>query len=82
MSHVHHSSKIRRFWKPAAVTGAGGTAIAVWFEEIMLHVEDLLGLIFLPIMAGVLYLLNNFIFNSRTLRREENSISKNTGAKE
>lgn len=81
MSHVRHSSNFRRFWKPAAVTGAGGTAIAVWFEEIVLHIEDMLGLIFLPIMAGVLYLLNNFIFNSRIPRREENLISKNTGAK-
>jgi hypothetical protein len=82
MSHTHRPSIFRRFWKPAVVTGAGGTAIAVWFEEIMLYAEDILALIFLPIMAGVIYLLNIYIFNSRMPRREDHQNSKDTGAKE
>lgn len=62
---------IRRFWKPVAATGAGGTAVVIWFEEMMLFVQDILALIFLPILAGVIYLLNIFAFRSRMPRRED-----------
>ena len=82
MSQTHRSSIFRRLLKPAVVTGAGGTAIAVWFEEITLYVEGILALIFLPIMAGVIYLLNIYIFNSRMPRREDYPNLKDTGAKQ
>ena len=61
----------RRLWKPAAVTGAGGTAVAVWFEEILVFGQEILALMFLPLIAGVIYLLNNFIFRSRMPKRED-----------
>ena len=57
--------------KPAAITGAGGTAIAIWFDEIMMFGEEILALIFLPILAGVIYLLDILIFKSRMPRRED-----------
>lgn len=72
---------IRRIWKPAAVTGAGGTAVAVWFEEIVLYAQEILALIFLPIMAGLVYLLNNLIFRSRTPKPEDLSTPNERGAK-
>lgn len=72
---------IRRIWKPAAVTGAGGTAVAVWFEEIVLYAQEILALIFLPIMAGAIYLLDHFIFKSRIPRREDLSNPNERGAK-
>lgn len=62
---------VRRFWKPLAATGAGGTAVALWFEEILRYGEEILALIFLPLMAGVLYLLDNFIFKSRMPKRDD-----------
>lgn len=62
---------VRRFWKPAAVTGAGGTAVAAWLEEILLFGQEILALIFLPIIAGVIYLLDIFIFRSRMPKRED-----------
>jgi hypothetical protein len=65
------SSIVRRFWKPVAATGAGGTAVVLWFEEMMLFVQDILALIFLPILAGVIYLLDIFMFKSRMPRRED-----------
>jgi hypothetical protein len=58
-------------WKPAAVTGAGGAAVAIWFEEILLFAEEILALIFLPILAGLIYLLDIFIFKSRMPKRED-----------
>ncbi|MBM3125203.1 MAG: hypothetical protein FJZ87_09030 [Chloroflexi bacterium] len=61
----------RRLWKPAAVGGAGGTAIAIWFEDLLLYVQEILALIFLPLMAGAIYLLDYFIFKSRMPRRED-----------
>ncbi len=72
---------LRRFWKPVAITGAGGTAVAIWFEEILIFGQDILALIFLPIMAGVIYLLDIFIFKSRLPRREDLETPINKGAK-
>jgi hypothetical protein len=66
---------LRRVWKPALVTGAGGTATAVWFEEIMIYGQEILALIFLPIMAAMVYLLDIFIFKSQQPRVEK---SENT----
>ena len=71
MSPSPNSSAIRRFWKPVAITGVGGGAVAIWFEEIMLYAEEILALIFLFIMAGVIYLFNIFVFKSRQPRRED-----------
>ncbi len=62
---------VRRFWKPLAATGAGGTAVVLWFEEMMLFAQDILALIFLPILAGIIYLFNIFAFKSRMPRRED-----------
>jgi hypothetical protein len=72
---------VRRIWKPVAVTGAGGTAVAVWFEEILLYAQEILALIFLPILAGLVYLLNNFIFKSRMPKREDMFTPKEGEAK-
>lgn len=61
----------QRLWKPVVATGAGGTATVVWFEEIVRYGEEILALIFLPFMAAGFYLLNIFIFKSRTPRDED-----------
>lgn len=80
-THSTHTTRLpffRRFWKPVAITGTGGTAVAIWFEEIILLGAEILSLILLPILAGVIYLLNIQAFKSRMPRREdlENSIEK------
>lgn len=79
-NHSTHSPRFpvfRRLWKPVAVTGAGGTALAYWFEEIMMFGEEILALIFLPILAGVIFLLDILIFKSRMPRREDMTPSNN-----
>jgi hypothetical protein len=58
-------------WKPAVATGVGGAAFAVWFEEILLLAGEFLGLIFLPILAGVIYIFNLLIFKSHMPNRED-----------
>ena len=83
-NHSTHSPRfpiVRRFWKPAAVTGAGGTAIVIWFEEIAIFAQDILALIFLPILAGAVYLLDILIFRSRMPRREDMEKPIDKGAK-
>ena len=80
-AHSHRFPFFQRWWKPAAVTGAGGTAIAVWFEEIIVFSTEILALIFLPILAGVIYLLDIFMFKSRLPRREDLDTPTDQGAK-
>jgi hypothetical protein len=75
MSHLptqtHRVSFLRRYWKPVAITGAGGTAVVIWFDELLMFGEEILALIFLPLLAGVIYLFDNFVFKSRLPRRED-----------
>jgi hypothetical protein len=61
----------RRLWKPAIATGVSGAAVAIWLEEFIAFGAEILALIFLPIMAGVIYLLDIFFFKSRLPKRED-----------
>lgn len=80
-SHFPRFPLFRRIWKPATVTGAGGTALAIWFDEIIAFSQEILGLIVLSIMAGTVCLLDNFIFKSRMPRREDMRNTNVKGAK-
>ena len=83
-NHSTHSPRFpifRRLWKPAIVTGAGGTTLALWLDEIVMFGEEILALIFLPIMAGVIYLLDIFMFKSRMPRREDMETPNDRGTK-
>ena len=71
MDPANHSSILWQLWNPAAASAAGGKEPAAWFENILLYAEILLVLIFLPIVAGMLYLLNRHMFNSRKPVRED-----------
>jgi hypothetical protein len=71
----------RRLWKPVVATGACGTTIAIWLDEVVTFGEEILALIFLPIMAGVIYLLDILIFKSRTPQREDLEKTNTRGAK-
>jgi len=75
MSNQQHSVSrfplARKFWKPAAVTGAGGTSLIIWFEEVIAFATDFIGVIFLTILGGLICLFDNLIFKSRIPRRED-----------
>ena len=81
MSHYPSRFLLRRLWKPAAVTGAGGTAVVIWFEELLVFSQEILALMFLPVIAGAIYLLDIFIFKSRTPRREDMNNIRDKGAR-
>jgi hypothetical protein len=80
MSQSSRSSVFRRVWKPAAVTAAGGTAGVIWLEEMIIYAVEILALMFLPFLAGVIYLFNILVFKVNQPERDELSI-KTTGEK-
>jgi hypothetical protein len=47
----------------------------------MLFAEEIVGLIILPILAGIIYLLDILIFKSRMPKREDLSDNTNYGVK-
>jgi len=65
------SGFFNRFWKPVAATGAGGTAFAIWFEEILIFATDFIGVILLPILSAIIYFFNHFLFKSFELKGED-----------
>ena len=85
MSNQPHSisrfSGLRKFWKPAVVTGAGGTTLVIWFEEIIAVAADFIGVILLTVLGGLICLFDNFIFKSRVPRREDLQDTANKGVK-
>jgi hypothetical protein len=56
----------RRWGPPAAATGVAGTSLAIWFEEVAAFVTEFIGVILLPVLAGVIFLFNHYIFKSAT----------------
>jgi hypothetical protein len=70
-SYPSRFPRFRRFWKPAVATGAGGTSLIIWFEEIIAFATDFIGVILLTILGGLICLFDHFIFKSRMPRRED-----------
>ena len=72
-----HLRRWRRWGPPATATGAGGTALVIWFEEIVAFASEFIGVIFLPILAGIIYLFNHLVFKSAMPRRTDIQNTKN-----
>ena len=70
-----------RLWKPIVATGAGGTAVAVWFEEILFFSEEILALVFFAIAGGLMNLFNLLIFKSTMPKREDFGNKNDKGEK-
>lgn len=80
-THLPRFLNLRRLWKPVAITGTGGAAIAIWIDEILMFAEEILALIFLPVLAGIIFLLDILIFKSRMPHREDLDTPTEKGAK-
>ncbi|MCS7010867.1 MAG: hypothetical protein N2049_04430 [Anaerolineales bacterium] len=74
-------SPIRRFWKPALATGAGGSAILIWLEEIIALAVEIFSIILVAILGGVIFLFNHLVFKNRFPRREDLQNPSNGGKK-
>jgi hypothetical protein len=68
MSNQQHSvsrfPRLRKLWKPAAATGAGGTTLVIWFEEVIALAVDFISVIFISLIAGLIYLYKTYVFKS------------------
>ena len=73
-----HPRRWRRWAPPAAALSAGGATLLIWFEEVVAFTVEFMGVIFLPILAGIIYLFNHLVFKSAMPRREdmENTTNK------
>ena len=79
-SPISHSRRWRRWIPTATAIGAGGTALVIWFEEIFAIAAEFIGVIFLPILAGIIYLFNHLVFRSAMPRREDMQSTQNKRA--
>ena len=68
---VSHLPRLHKLWKPAVVTGVGGTTLVIWFEEIMTFAADFIGVILLTILGGLICIFDNIVFKSRIPRHED-----------
>ena len=68
---VPNSPRRRRSWKPVAAITAGGVALVTWFGEIIATAAELIGVIFMFILAGVIYLFNVYVFKSAAPKADD-----------
>ena len=61
---VNATSALRKYWKPALATGAGGTSLILWFEEIILIGLDILAILAVLLVTGPILIFNHFVFKS------------------
>ena len=80
-AQIVHPRHWRRWIPPAAAVGAGGTTLVIWFEEVVVFITEFIGVIFLPILAGIVYLFNHFVFKSAMPRREDIKNTDNGAAR-
>ena len=60
------TSALRKYWKPALATGAGGTSVILWLEEILLIGLDILAILAVLLVTGPIIFFNYFVFKSAT----------------
>lgn len=65
------NSVFRKYWKPALATGAGGTSVLIWLEEILLIWVDVISVLVVLLIAGPILLFNHFVFKSAIPRKED-----------
>lgn len=58
------TSALRKYWKPALATGAGGTSLILWFEEIIVIGLDILAILAVLLVTGPILIFNYFVFKS------------------
>lgn len=72
MTRLHTSvSRSRRWLPPATAVGAGGTALVIWFEELIALAGEFIGVIFLLILSVPIFLFNHLVFKSAMIRPDD-----------
>ena len=72
MNRPHTSvSRPRRWLPPAMAAGAGGTALVIWFEELIAHAAEFFGVILLVILSVPIFVFNHLVFKSAMSRPDD-----------
>ncbi|MEZ0396631.1 MAG: hypothetical protein ABWK53_09420 [Anaerolineales bacterium] len=74
-------TRVRRLWKPALATGAGGSAILIWIEEILALAVEIISLVLVAILGGLIFLFNHLVFKNRFPRKEDLQNTSNGGTR-
>lgn len=67
------TTAMRKYWKPVLATGASGTSVIIWFEEIIVLGLDILAVLSLLLLVGPIYLFNEYVFKSAMPRLNDKS---------
>ena len=62
--------------QPIADMGSAGNKWLLFFEEIITYTSDFLGVLILPVLVGIIFILNIFMFKSFKVKGDD---SKNKG---
>ena len=54
----------------AADMGFNGNAWLLWFEDILSFTTEFMGVLILPVLAGIIYILNILLFKSFEIRSD------------
>ena len=73
---------LRRLWKPAVILVIGGAILALRFNELVEHGQELLALVLLIVSAGSIHLLDIYIFKSCMPCREDMKTNHDRGTNE
>jgi hypothetical protein len=64
------SSSLQLEAQAAADMGFNGNAWLLWFEDILSFTTEFMGVLILPVLAGIIYILNILLFKSFEIRRD------------
>ena len=72
-NHPHPVSVFHAFANSGSLPchGGGGTAIIIWFEEIIAFAAEFISVIVISLMAGLIYLFKTCVFKSAMPRSDD-----------
>lgn len=68
---VSRSRRWRLWLPPATAAGAGGTALVIWFEELIALAGEFISVVFLLILSVPIFLFNHLVFKSAMTRPDD-----------
>jgi hypothetical protein len=68
---VSRSRRGQRWLPPATAAGAGGTALVIWFEELIVLAAEFIGVIFLLVLSVPIFLFNHLVIKSAMTRPDD-----------
>lgn len=61
----------RRWFAPTTGIGAVITSLIIWLEELIALLAEFIGVILIPLMAGLIFIFNHIVFKSAMPKKDE-----------